>query len=58
MYLLYRHPLKGGKFFGGDIEADEEVKLSMGSKALFIEHPTDKSKYKENNKKKRIRLSK
>ncbi len=43
MYLLYRHPLKGGKFFGADIEADEEVKLSMGTKALFIEHPTDKT---------------
>ena len=43
MYLLYRHPLKGGKFFGADIEADEEVKLAMGTKALFIEHPTDKS---------------
>lgn len=43
MYLLYRHPLKGGKFFGADVEADEEVKLSMGTKAVFIEHPTDKS---------------
>jgi serine/threonine protein kinase len=43
MYLLYRHPLKGGRFFGSDIEADEEVKLTMGTKALFIEHPSDKS---------------
>jgi serine/threonine protein kinase len=42
MYLLYRHPLKGGNYFGtGD--STEEDNLMMGSKALFIEHPTDRS---------------
>jgi serine/threonine protein kinase len=42
MFLLYRHPLKGGNYFGtGD--STEEDNLMMGSKALFIEHPTDKS---------------
>ncbi len=42
MYLLYRHPLRGGNFFG-PLESDEEEDLLMGSKALFIEHPTDAS---------------
>ena len=41
MYLLYRHPLRGGKVYDMDAAKDEEI--SMGSKALFIEHPTDKS---------------
>lgn len=41
MYLLYRHPLRGSKVNDLDPAIDEE--LSMGSKALFIEHPTDKS---------------
>ncbi|MCF0158426.1 MAG: kinase [Veillonella sp.] len=41
MYLLYRHPLRGGKVNDLDPAKDEE--LSMGAKALFIEHPTDKS---------------
>lgn len=41
MYLLYRHPLRGGKINDTDAQRDEE--LSMGEKALFIEHPTDKS---------------
>jgi serine/threonine protein kinase len=42
MYLLYRHPLRGPKVnFVGDEQRDEM--LSMGEKALFIEHPTDKS---------------
>jgi serine/threonine protein kinase len=42
MYLLYRHPLRGKKVFDvGDVQKDES--LRMGSKALFIEHPTDKS---------------
>jgi serine/threonine protein kinase len=40
MYLLRRHPLRGGKVHDADAQKDEE--LSMGSKALFIEHPTDK----------------
>jgi serine/threonine protein kinase len=40
MYLIYRHPLKGGNYFGtGD--STQEDNLMMGSKALFIEHPTD-----------------
>lgn len=39
MYLLYRHPLKGGKVHHLDPEKDDL--LSMGKKALFIEHPTD-----------------
>ena len=41
MYLLYRHPLRGGKVHDLDPAKDEE--LTMGGKALFIEHPTDKS---------------
>ena len=42
MYLLYRHPLRGPKVnFVGDEQRDEM--LSMGEKALFIEHPSDKS---------------
>lgn len=41
MYLLNRHPLRGGKVHDLDPAKDEE--LTMGAKALFIEHPTDKS---------------
>jgi DNA-binding helix-hairpin-helix protein with protein kinase domain len=42
MYLLNRHPLRGGKVHDvNDAGRDEE--LSMGIKALFIEHPTDNS---------------
>lgn len=41
MYLLYRHPLRGGKVHDLDSAKDEE--LSMGTKALFVEHPTDKT---------------
>lgn len=41
MYLLYRHPLRGGKVHDLDTAKDEE--LSMGIKALFVEHPTDKT---------------
>jgi serine/threonine protein kinase len=41
MYLLRRHPLRGGKVHDADPNKDEE--LSMGAKALFVEHPTDKS---------------
>ncbi|MET3981009.1 serine/threonine protein kinase [Mucilaginibacter sp. UYP25] len=40
MYLLYRHPLRGGNYFG-QIDEIEEENFLMGSKALFIEHPTD-----------------
>ena len=40
MYLLRRHPLRGGKINDpGDAQRDEE--LSMGARALFVEHPTD-----------------
>jgi hypothetical protein len=39
MYLLYRHPLKGGKV--NDLDTEKDDLLSMGAKALFIEHPTD-----------------
>lgn len=41
MYLLYRHPLKGGKVH--DLDTEKDDLLSMGEKALFIEHPTDNS---------------
>lgn len=41
MFLLHRHPLKGGKV--NDLDTETDDLLSMGSKALFIEHPTDKS---------------
>jgi serine/threonine protein kinase len=42
MYLLYRHPLRGGRVHDmSDSQRDEE--LMMGEKALFIEHPTDKT---------------
>ena len=41
MYLLNRHPLKGGKVWDLDTNIDDE--LSMGKNALFIEHPTDKT---------------
>ncbi len=41
MYLLYRHPLRGGKV--NDLDAARDEELSMGTKALFVEHPTDKS---------------
>ena len=48
MYLLYRHPLRGGKVHDLDPGKDEE--LSMGKKALFIEHPADETnRPKENN---------
>ncbi|MBW5893956.1 kinase [Pectobacterium polaris] len=42
MYLFYRHPLRGGKIHDMDDEMRDES-LSMGEKALFIEHPTDRS---------------
>ncbi|WP_413204209.1 helix-hairpin-helix domain-containing protein [Rhodospirillum sp. A1_3_36] len=41
MYLFYRHPLRGGKVHDMDATKDEE--LAMGTKALFVEHPTDTS---------------
>jgi serine/threonine protein kinase len=42
MYLLYRHPLRGGKVHDINDEMRDES-LTMGEKALFIEHPTDKN---------------
>jgi serine/threonine protein kinase len=42
MYLLYRHPLRGGNYFG-QMDTEKEEDLLMGEKALFVEHPTDKS---------------
>jgi serine/threonine protein kinase len=41
MYLLHRHPLRGGKIHDADATKDEE--LGMGTKALFVEHPADRS---------------
>lgn len=41
MYLLYRHPLRGGKV--NDLDSAKDEELSMGQKAIFVEHPTDKS---------------
>lgn len=43
MYLLYRHPLRGGKVHDLDPAKDEE--LGMGKNALFVEHPTDHSNW-------------
>ncbi len=40
MYLLYRHPLRGGKVWDIDDPTKDEG-MTMGAKALFIEHPTD-----------------
>lgn len=40
MYLLYRHPLRGGNYFGA-LDTEKEEDLLMGAKALFVEHPTD-----------------
>ncbi len=42
MYLLYRHPLRGGKVHDVNDEQRDEM-LSMGEKALFVEHPSDAS---------------
>jgi DNA-binding helix-hairpin-helix protein with protein kinase domain len=40
-YLLNRHPLKGQKFHSANSEEDDY--LMLGPKALFVEHPTDRS---------------
>lgn len=39
MFLLHRHPLKGGKVH--DLDTEKDDLLSMGEKAMFIEHPND-----------------
>lgn len=41
-YLLHRHPLRGPKIHSTR-SAEEDEQLSMGEKALFIEHPQDSS---------------
>ncbi|KZK79090.1 3-deoxy-D-manno-octulosonic-acid kinase [Pseudovibrio sp. W64] len=41
MYLFYRHPLRGRKVHDQSPQRDEE--LSMGERALFVEHPLDAS---------------
>lgn len=41
-YLLRRHPLRGPKV-NSTASAEEDERLSMGEKALFIENPNDKS---------------
>ncbi|MBK1716416.1 helix-hairpin-helix domain-containing protein [Thiocystis violacea] len=40
MYLLYRHPLRGGQVHDIDDEQRDE-RLAMGERALFIEHPSE-----------------
>ena len=42
MYLLYRHPLRGGKVHDMTDEIRDES-LTMGGNALFVEHPSDNS---------------
>lgn len=42
MYLLYRHPLRGGKVHDMTDEQRDET-LTMGERALFVEHPGDRS---------------
>lgn len=41
-YLLFRHPLRGPKV-NSTRSAEEDEQLSMGARALFVEHPTDAS---------------
>lgn len=41
-YLLCRHPLKGPKV-NSTLSAEEDERLSLGEKAVFIDHPTDKT---------------
>ncbi|WP_372403080.1 helix-hairpin-helix domain-containing protein [Acinetobacter piscicola] len=42
MYLLYRHPLRGGKIHDMD-DPQKDENLAMGERALFVEHPDDQS---------------
>jgi len=42
--LLLRHPLRGPKVNSRTSPEEDEL-LSMGAKAIFIEHPRDKSNY-------------
>lgn len=41
-YLLLRHPLIGPKIYSHE-SSEEDDFLALGPKALFIEHPTDRS---------------
>lgn len=41
MYLLYRHPLRGGLVHDLNKVPQRDENLAMGQQALFIEHPTD-----------------
>lgn len=41
-FLLHRHPLDGGKVWDVD-DPQKDDDMRYGSKALFIEHPTDKT---------------
>ncbi|KHD07262.1 serine/threonine protein kinase [Candidatus Thiomargarita nelsonii] len=43
-YLLKRHPLRGPKI-NSTHSAEKDEQLSMGEKALFIEHPQDNSNH-------------
>ncbi len=42
MYLLYRHPLRGGKIHDMD-DPQKDENLAMGERTLFVEHPDDQS---------------
>lgn len=46
-YLLCRHPLMGPKTYPA-ASAEEQERLEMGEKALFIEHPHDQSNRPDN----------
>ncbi len=41
MYLLHRHPLRGKQICDFD-DANRDIQLSMGERAIFIENPQDK----------------
>lgn len=41
-FLLHRHPLDGGKIWDTD-DPQKDDDMRYGAKALFIEHPTDKT---------------
>ncbi len=46
-YLIQRHPLKGPQTFPASSGEEQEM-LEMGSKALYIEHPTDQANRPKN----------
>ncbi|OTG97618.1 kinase [Acinetobacter sp. ANC 4654] len=55
MYLLYRHPLRGGKIHDMD-DPQKDENIGMGEKALFVEHPTDHSNQVKSNQLKSSQL--